>query len=134
MDDTAEAIAYQNVIMDHGYAFGHALKSLIQEIDEMLGGLISAEDEEEIQKELDELQEQEVCDSLLDTVLLVLLTFVFNFSSMPDYLMYQSTNSLNKSVLISLIKFQMFQLTYQASQAKRKKVGYIYGNCVSTKY
>ncbi|CEG67680.1 hypothetical protein RMATCC62417_04073 [Rhizopus microsporus] len=42
MDDTAEAIAYQN------------------EIDEMLHGLISAEDEEEILKELDELTEKEV--------------------------------------------------------------------------
>ncbi|CAO3612749.1 unnamed protein product [Mucor hiemalis] len=48
MDDTAEAIAYQN------------------EIDEMLGGLISAEDEEEIQKELDELQEQELDARLPD--------------------------------------------------------------------
>ncbi|CAO3663573.1 unnamed protein product [Rhizopus microsporus] len=42
MDDTAEAIAYQN------------------EIDEMLHGLISAEDEEEILKELDELTEKEL--------------------------------------------------------------------------
>lgn len=48
MDDTAEAIAYQN------------------EIDEMLGGLISAEDEEEIQRELDELQEQELDARLPD--------------------------------------------------------------------
>lgn len=31
-----------------------------QEIDEMLSGLISAEDEEEIMKELDDLREQEV--------------------------------------------------------------------------
>ncbi|KAI7902053.1 Snf7 family [Cokeromyces recurvatus] len=42
MDDTADAIAYQN------------------EIDEMLHGLISVEDEEEIMKELDELREQEL--------------------------------------------------------------------------
>ncbi|KAL9551951.1 hypothetical protein MBANPS3_004001 [Mucor bainieri] len=42
MDDTADAIAYQN------------------EIDEMLSGLISAEDEEEIMKELDDLREQEL--------------------------------------------------------------------------
>ncbi|KAI8875215.1 hypothetical protein K501DRAFT_231398 [Backusella circina FSU 941] len=42
MDDTAEAIAYQN------------------EIDEMLSGAISNEDEEAILKELDELQEQEM--------------------------------------------------------------------------
>lgn len=48
MDDTAEAIVYQN------------------EIDEMLGGLISAEDEEEIQRELDELQEQELDARLPD--------------------------------------------------------------------
>ncbi|CEG67679.1 hypothetical protein RMATCC62417_04073 [Rhizopus microsporus] len=46
MDDTAEAIAYQN------------------EIDEMLHGLISAEDEEEILKELDELTEKEVLSEL----------------------------------------------------------------------
>ncbi|KAI9261054.1 Snf7-domain-containing protein [Sporodiniella umbellata] len=42
MDDTADAIAYQ------------------KEIDEMLHGLMSAEDEEEILKELDELTEKEV--------------------------------------------------------------------------
>ncbi|CEP15114.1 hypothetical protein [Parasitella parasitica] len=42
MDDTADAIAYQN------------------EIDQMLHGLISTEDEEEIMKELDELREQEI--------------------------------------------------------------------------
>ncbi|KAG2204742.1 hypothetical protein INT46_008325 [Mucor plumbeus] len=46
MDDTADAIAYQN------------------EIDEMLNGLISAEDEEEIMKELDELREQEINSEL----------------------------------------------------------------------
>lgn len=34
-----------------------------QEIDEMLSGLISAEDEEEIMKELDDLREQEVSSS-----------------------------------------------------------------------
>ncbi|KAI9469708.1 MAG: Snf7-domain-containing protein [Benjaminiella poitrasii] len=46
MDDTADAIAYQN------------------EIDEMLHGLISVEDEEEIMKELDELREQELSSEL----------------------------------------------------------------------
>ncbi|KAI8378432.1 Snf7-domain-containing protein [Blakeslea trispora] len=42
MDDTADAIAYQN------------------QIDDMLHGLISAEDEEEIERELEELREQEL--------------------------------------------------------------------------
>ncbi|CAM0135031.1 Vacuolar protein sorting-associated protein 20 [Umbelopsis sp. WA50703] len=42
MDDTADAIEYQN------------------EIDEILSGKITAEDEEEILKELDELQQQEL--------------------------------------------------------------------------
>ncbi|OBZ85153.1 Charged multivesicular body protein 6 [Choanephora cucurbitarum] len=42
MDDTADAIAYQN------------------EIDEMLHGLISAEDEEEIERELEALREEEI--------------------------------------------------------------------------
>ncbi|KAI8092203.1 Snf7-domain-containing protein [Gilbertella persicaria] len=42
MDDTADAIAYQN------------------EIDEMLHGLISAEEEEEIERELNELREEEL--------------------------------------------------------------------------
>lgn len=37
--------------------YTHAVQ---QEIDEMLSGLISAEDEEEIMKELDDLREQEV--------------------------------------------------------------------------
>ncbi|CAO3684914.1 unnamed protein product [Rhizopus stolonifer] len=46
MDDTADAIAYQN------------------EIDEMLHGLISKEDEEEIMKELDELTEKEISSEL----------------------------------------------------------------------
>ncbi|KAG1055360.1 hypothetical protein G6F43_002686 [Rhizopus delemar] len=46
MDDTADAIAYQN------------------EIDEMLHGLISADDEEEIMKELDELTEREIASEL----------------------------------------------------------------------
>ncbi|KAG2194658.1 hypothetical protein INT47_002342 [Mucor saturninus] len=48
MDDTAEAIAYQN------------------EIDEMLTGLMTSEDEEEIMKELDELREQELSAELPD--------------------------------------------------------------------
>ncbi|RCH95946.1 Vacuolar protein sorting-associated protein 20, partial [Rhizopus stolonifer] len=42
MDDTADAIAYQN------------------EIDEMLHELISAEEEEEIERELNELREEEL--------------------------------------------------------------------------
>ncbi|KAI8645633.1 Snf7-domain-containing protein [Parasitella parasitica] len=46
MDDTADAIAYQ------------------KEIDEMLHGLISSEDEEEISKELDDLREQEIKSAL----------------------------------------------------------------------
>ncbi|KAL1931331.1 hypothetical protein VTP01DRAFT_10468 [Rhizomucor pusillus] len=46
MDDTAEAIAYQN------------------EIDEILSGQISTEDEEEILKELNELQEMEMEEQL----------------------------------------------------------------------
>ncbi|KAI8059826.1 Snf7-domain-containing protein [Thamnidium elegans] len=48
MDDTADAIAYQN------------------EIDDMLSGLMSTEDEEEIMKELDELREQELSAKLPD--------------------------------------------------------------------
>ncbi|GAA5804451.1 Snf7-domain-containing protein [Helicostylum pulchrum] len=48
MDDTADAIAYQN------------------EIDEMLSGLMSTEDEEEIMKELDELREEELSAKLPD--------------------------------------------------------------------
>ncbi|KAI9363205.1 Snf7-domain-containing protein [Pilaira anomala] len=48
MDDTADAIAYQN------------------EIDEMLSGLMSTEDEEEIMKELDDLREQELSAKLPD--------------------------------------------------------------------
>ncbi|KAJ3091737.1 Vacuolar protein sorting-associated protein 20, partial [Quaeritorhiza haematococci] len=46
MDDTAEAIAYQN------------------EIDELLSGRISAEDEEEVMKELDEILAQEAASKV----------------------------------------------------------------------
>lgn len=60
MDDTAEAIAYQNVSRVHYVLSIYTNTFKLQEIDEMLNGLISAEDEEEIQRELDELQEQEV--------------------------------------------------------------------------
>lgn len=58
MDDTAEAIAYQNVMINQIYFLGMLIQ--LQEIDEMLTGLMSTEDEEEIIKELDELREQEV--------------------------------------------------------------------------
>lgn len=49
----------------------------------MLGGLISAEDEEEIQRELDELQEQEVYGSLVTDAVVsyILLTLITNFAA-----------------------------------------------------
>lgn len=59
MDDTAEAIAYQNVSVILCTKKKY-LTLFPKEIDEMLHGLISAEDEEEILKELDELTEKEV--------------------------------------------------------------------------
>jgi charged multivesicular body protein 6 len=62
MDDTADAIEYQNVKTLKIIIFLTLLYLTlqIQEIDEILSGKITAEDEEEILKELDELQQQEV--------------------------------------------------------------------------
>ncbi|KAG2186034.1 hypothetical protein INT43_002472, partial [Umbelopsis isabellina] len=63
MDDTADAIEYQN------------------EIDEILSGKITAEDEEDILKELDELQQQEVFDKsyypVSNTYLLIFSPLIF---------------------------------------------------------
>lgn len=61
MDDTADAIAYQNVTLESVFKrTKNVTNRTEQEIDEMLSGLMSTEDEEEIMKELDDLREQEV--------------------------------------------------------------------------
>ena len=68
MDDTADAIEYQNVsfiwwqyrALDQALSIGTYNASCLQEIDEILSGNLTAEDEEDVLRELDELQQQEV--------------------------------------------------------------------------
>ncbi|KAJ2962955.1 hypothetical protein NQZ79_g1924 [Umbelopsis isabellina] len=83
MDDTADAIEYQNVkTLTLTIVIRLLLLTLyLQEIDEILSGKITAEDEEDILKELDELQQQEVIKTSHCPIpkTLVINTFSFTF-------------------------------------------------------
>lgn len=61
LEETAEAQAYQRVRCSSSLSLGRSTSTVFQEIDEMLANNLTAEDEDAVQSELEQLRREAVC-------------------------------------------------------------------------